>query len=72
VVTTGQDGVYPPDLNVGTVLELRPGTATTAHHITVKPSARLDSLQEVLILQYRPPPRHAPTPAPTPDRGGRK
>jgi rod shape-determining protein MreC len=69
VVTTGQDGVYPPDLNVGTVLELRPGTATTAHQITIKPGARLDSLQEVLILQYQPPPRTAPTPLPTPNKG---
>lgn len=72
VVTTGQDGVYPPGLNVGAVVELRPGTATTAHQITIKPGARLDSLQEVLILQYQPPPRTAPTPAPTPDKGGRK
>ena len=72
VVTTGQDGVYPPGLNVGAVLELRPGTATTAHQITINPGARLDSLQEVLILQYQPPPRNAPTPAPTPDKGGRK
>jgi len=71
VVTTGQDGVYPPGLNVGAVVELKSGTATTAHQITIKPGARLDSLREVLILQYQPPPRTAPPPAPTPDKGGR-
>jgi rod shape-determining protein MreC len=69
VVTTGQDGVYPPGLNVGSVVEIRPGSATTPHQITVKPSARLDSLQEVLVMLYKPPQRAAPTPTPTPDRG---
>ena len=72
VVTTGQDGVYPPGLNVGSVVEVKPGSATTSHQITVKPSARLDSLQEVLVMIYKPPPRATPTPAPVPDRGGRK
>lgn len=66
VVTTGQDGVYPPGLSVGSVLEVKEGTATTPHQIAVKPSARLDSLREVLVLQYKPPPRTVPTPTPTP------
>src|SRR5215218_3670345 len=30
VVTTGQDGIYPPGLNVGTVVEVRKGSATVA------------------------------------------
>ncbi|MDQ3805249.1 MAG: rod shape-determining protein MreC [Acidobacteriota bacterium] len=60
VVTTGQDGIYPPGLNVGTVVEVTPGTATTPHTIRVRPGARLDSLQEVLILLYRPPQPSAP------------
>lgn len=59
VVTTGQDGIYPPGLNVGTVEKITPGSATTAHEIFIKPGARLDSLQEVMILQYQPPPRAA-------------
>ncbi len=70
VVTTGQDGVYPPGLGVGSVVEVKPGSATTPHQISVKPSARLDSLQEVLVMLYKPPLRIAPTPAPTP--AGRK
>jgi rod shape-determining protein MreC len=60
VVTTGQDGLYPPGLNVGTVVEVTPGTTTSPHTIRVRPGARLDSLQEVIILQYRPPQRAAP------------
>jgi rod shape-determining protein MreC len=60
VVTTGQDGIYPPGLNVGTVVEVTPGTVTTPHTIRVKPGARLDSLQEVLVLLYRPPQQPAP------------
>lgn len=57
VVTTGQDRIYPPGLNVGQVVEIVPGSATTPHTIRVKPGARLDSLREVLVLKYRPPER---------------
>ena len=60
VVTTGQDRIYPPGLNVGAVVEVVPGSATTPHTIRVKPGARLDSLQEVAVLNYRPPQRAAP------------
>jgi rod shape-determining protein MreC len=70
VVTTGQDGIYPPGLNVGTVVEVTPGTVTTPHTIRVRPGARLDSLQEVLILLYRPPQPSAPERTlPNMDRG---
>ncbi len=60
VVTTGQDGIYPPGLNVGSVVEIQQGSATTPHTIRVKPSARLDSLSEVTVLRYKPPQRSAP------------
>ncbi|HJQ34379.1 MAG TPA: rod shape-determining protein MreC [Pyrinomonadaceae bacterium] len=60
VVTTGQDRIYPPGLNVGTVVEIVPGSATTPHNIRVKPGARLNSLQEVAVLNYRAPQRDAP------------
>jgi rod shape-determining protein MreC len=60
VVTTGQDRIYPPGLNVGTVVEVVAGSATTPHTIRVKPGARLDSLQEVAVLNYRAPQRAAP------------
>jgi rod shape-determining protein MreC len=60
VVTTGQDRIYPPGLSVGNVVEVIPGSATTPHNIRVKPGARLDSIQEVVVLNYRPPQRTAP------------
>jgi rod shape-determining protein MreC len=54
VYTTGQDGIYPPGYSVGQVVELRPGTATQAQVIHIRPSAGLDRLKEVVVLQYRP------------------
>ncbi|SRR6266498_1135100 len=60
ILTTGQDGIYPPGLNVGEVVEVQHGTATQTHQIHVRPSARLDQLQEVAVLLYHPPQRPAP------------
>jgi rod shape-determining protein MreC len=60
ILTTGQDGIYPPGLNVGEVVEVKQGTATQPHQIYIKPSARLDQLTEVAVLLYRPPERPAP------------
>jgi rod shape-determining protein MreC len=60
VLTTGQDGIYPAGLNVGEVVEVKRGTATQPHQIYIKPSARLDQLQEVAVLLYQPPQRPAP------------
>ncbi len=60
VLTTGQDGIYPPGLNVGEVVEVKHGTATQPHQIFIKPSARLDQLAEVAVLLYQPPQRPAP------------
>ncbi len=60
VLTTGQDGIYPPGLSVGQVVEVKAGSATTPHVIHIKPSAHLDSLEEVAVLLYRPPQRTAP------------
>ena len=59
VLTTGQDGIYPPGLNVGEVVQVKHGTATQPHHILIHPSARLDQLQEVAVLLYQPPQRPA-------------
>jgi rod shape-determining protein MreC len=70
VMTTGQDGIYPPGLNVGEVVEIKKGSATVPHVIRIKPSARLNALQEVAVLQYKPPPRVAPDQAlPNVDKG---
>jgi len=60
VMTTGQDGIYPPGLNVGEVVDVKNGTATQAHQILIRPGARLDKLEEVAVLLYRPPQRTAP------------
>ena len=55
VLTTGQDAIYPPGLNVGEVVEVKKGTATVSPTIYIKPGARLHALEEVLVLLYRPP-----------------
>ena len=54
VYTTGQDGIYPPGYTIGQVVDLRAGTATQAQVIHIRPSAGLDRLKEVAVLQYRP------------------
>jgi rod shape-determining protein MreC len=64
VMTTGQDGIYPPGLNVGRVVEVKSGTATTAHQILIQPGAQLDRLEEVAVLLYHPPPRSVPEQTP--------
>jgi rod shape-determining protein MreC len=60
VMTTGQDGIYPPGLNVGRVVDVRNGTATQAHQIYIQPGAQLDHLEEVAVLLYHAPQRSAP------------
>lgn len=54
VTTTGQDGVFPAGYNIGDVVEVKPGSATQAHVIHLRPAARMDQLEEVVVLQYRP------------------
>jgi len=60
VMTTGQDGIYPPGLNVGEVVDVKSGTATQAHQILIRPGARLEQLEEVAVLLYRAPQRTVP------------
>ena len=60
VMTTGQDGIYPPGLNVGRVVDVKNGTATQAHQILIQPGAQLDHLEAVAVLLYRAPQRSAP------------
>jgi rod shape-determining protein MreC len=60
VMTTGQDGIYPPGLNVGRVVDVKNGTATQAHQILIQPGAQLDHLEDVAVLLYRAPQRSAP------------
>jgi rod shape-determining protein MreC len=60
VTTTGQDAIYPPGYNVGEIVEVRPGSATQAQVIRIRPGAGLDRLKEVAVLMYRPPQRTEP------------
>ena len=60
ILTTGQDGIYPPGLTIGAVVQVSPGTATQSHEILIRPGAKLDQLEEVAVLLYHPPPRPAP------------
>jgi len=55
VYTTGQDGIYPAGLKVGEIVEVSGGSTTTAHKIFLRPSAGINSMQEVAILIYEPP-----------------
>ncbi len=60
ILTTGQDGIYPPGLNIGEVVHVKTGSATMPHEILIKPGAHLDQLEEVAVLLYTPPQRPAP------------
>lgn len=57
IFTTGQDGIYPAGLKIGEVVEVRSGSATVPHQIFIHPSGKLNSMQEVGVLIYEPPPR---------------
>jgi rod shape-determining protein MreC len=58
VYTTGQDGIYPAGLKVGEIVEVKDaGSATVAKQILIRPSGRIDSMQEVGVLLYEPPAR---------------
>lgn len=55
VYTSGQDGIYPPGLKIGEVVEISKGSATTPHVIFIKPTADINSVKEVAILLYEAP-----------------
>ena len=48
VFTSGMDRIFPRDLPVGTITEVRPGNPFK--QIRVKPAANLERLEEVLVL----------------------
>jgi rod shape-determining protein MreC len=48
VVTSGMDKIFPRDIPVGTVIEVKPGTTFKA--IRVKPTANMERLEEVIVL----------------------
>jgi rod shape-determining protein MreC len=55
IFTSGQDGLFPPGLKVGEIVNVVQGSATTPHVIQIRPAAHLDSMQEVGVLLYEAP-----------------
>jgi len=53
ILTSGQDRIFPKDLPVGTVVEVKPDRRTPFQKISVRPAARLEGLEEVLVLLSR-------------------
>jgi rod shape-determining protein MreC len=48
IVTSGMDKIFPRDIPVGTVMEVKPGNPFK--QIRVKPAAKLDRLEAVIVL----------------------
>ncbi len=48
VITSGMDRIFPRDLPIGTIVEVKPGA--TFKQIKVKPAAGLERLEEVIVL----------------------
>ena len=51
ILTSGQGDIYPPDLVVGRVEELRSDPSGMMRYAVLKPQVRLDSLVEVFIIK---------------------
>jgi len=56
VFTTGQDGIYPAGLKVGDIVDAKSYGSSQPYQILIQPAASLDSIQEVGVLLYEPPP----------------
>ena len=48
IVTSGLDKIFPPDIPVGTVMEIKAGSPFK--QINVQPAAKLDRLEAVIVL----------------------
>ena len=48
IVTSGEDHIFPKDLPIGVVREAKPGSPFQI--IRVQPAARLDRLEDVIVL----------------------
>ncbi len=53
VLTSGQDRIFPKDLPVGAVVDVKSDHRSAFQQISVRPAARLDQLEEVLVLLTR-------------------
>jgi rod shape-determining protein MreC len=49
IVTSGMDRIFPRDLPVGTIAEVKPGPPPFKY-IRVRPSAQIEKLEEVIVL----------------------
>jgi rod shape-determining protein MreC len=63
ILTSGQDQIFPKDLPVGTITEVKAGSPFK--QIRVKPAAHLDQLEEVMVLLTRQELNTKPAPATT-------
>jgi rod shape-determining protein MreC len=54
VFTTGQDRIYPRGIPIGRILSVQRGSTMVSHDITIEPTARLNRLEEVIVLLGRP------------------
>lgn len=73
IVTSGEDHIFPKDLPIGVVREAKPGSPFQI--IRVQPAARLDRLEEVIVLLTQQPltplkPAAAANTAPSPAAAG--
>lgn len=50
LVTSGTGGIYPPDINVGTIREISADNMGTLNYATVEPMVDFSSLREVLVV----------------------
>jgi rod shape-determining protein MreC len=48
VVTSGMDKIFPRDLPIGTITDIKPGNPFKS--IRIRPSAHLERLEEVIVL----------------------
>lgn len=65
LVTSGLGGVYPPDLPVAIVTEVRRDPSQPLVQVRAVPRANLDRDREVMIIWYKP--RVTPPPSPVPN-----
>jgi len=54
VVTSGMDKIFPRDIPVGTIVDVKPGSSSFKS-ILLRPAAHFDRLEEVLVLLTREP-----------------
>jgi rod shape-determining protein MreC len=74
ILTSGEDHIFPKDLPIGTVESAKPGTPFQV--IWIEPAARLDRLEEVLVLlsqqEFTPKKTEEPPAASSPGSGATK